>query len=397
MNTAAAESAAVRPAIKKSNPPLLDMLGVSWNLEAPVVDLAWDYSGNSMAFALGDGSLAVALGSWQRGPSLQPRPGGGGVSLVEAQEPPAPPRIAIVHEGSCLALAADPAGGFLSGGDDGRVVHMPLSGVGSVLAHLPDSWIDNVATSREGSRAWSCGRRVQRMQAHQTQDVDLPATVNVLAFDSTGRQLAMAHAGGVTVWQGVASRQHSASTSSLDQATSHDLRRLLWPGLHRTLAWSPDDHYLVTGMQENALHGWRMSDGGDIEMGGYEGQPRSLSFAGDGKYLATSGSMKLVCWRFDPPGMNKAPDECGIASLVPVTRVACHPSQAVVATGYQNGAVLLCHPGSDAALFIKASGGGAVTALAWSGEGTRLAFGTQDGVLGWLTLPSTLFRTNSPY
>ena len=393
MNTPFAE-AAVRTAPKKGNPPLLEMLGVSWNLDAPVVDLAWDHSGSSMAFALGDGTLAVALGSWQRGPSLQPRPGGG-VTLVEAQEPPVPPRKAVVHQGSCLALAADPAGGFLSGGDDGRVVHMPLSGDGTVLAHVPDAWIDNIATSREGVRAWSCGRHAHRMQAHQIQDIDLPATVNALAFDSKGQQLAMAHAGGVTVWQGATSKSPSASERGLSKTSFQEPRRLLWPGLHRALVWSPDDRYLVTGMQENALHGWRMSDGGDIEMGGYEGQPLSLSFAGDGKYLATSGSMKLVCWRFDPPTLSKSPDECGIASLLPVSRVACHPSQAVVATGYQNGAVLLYQPGNDAALFIKASGGGAVTALAWSGEGTRLAFGTQDGVLGWLSLPPALFRTNS--
>jgi WD40 repeat protein len=323
------------------------------------------------------------LGSWQRGPLLQARPGGG-VTLQAAEDAPVPPRRAIVHQGSCLALAADPAGGFLSGGDDGRVVHMPISGNGSVLAHLPDAWIDNVATSREGIRAWSSGRRVQRMQANQIRSIELPVTINALAFDSTGKRLAMAHAGGVTLWQ-------DTPAKAQDEA---DLRRLEWSGLHRALAWSPDDRYLVTGMQENALHGWRVADGSDIEMGGYEGQPRSLSFASDGRYLATSGSMRPVCWRFDPPGRNEMPEQCGMASQIPVTRVACHPHQAVVATGYHNGAVLLCQPGSDTALFIKASGNGAVTALAWSGDGGRLAFGTQDGAFGWLSLPDVLFRAS---
>jgi WD40 repeat protein len=388
------EETATRAAAKQLNPPLLDILGVSWNLEAPVVDLAWDHAGGSMAFSLGDGTLAVVLGSWQRGPRLQPRPGGG-VALVEAEEPAVPPRKAVVHEGSCLALAADPAGGFLSGGDDGRVVHMPLSGDGAVLAHLPDAWIDNVATSPEGIRAWSSGRRVQRMQANETREMELPATVNALAFDSKGQCLAMAHAGGVTLWRDAQPGLRGGADGHFTAAASAGLRHLAWPGLHRALAWSPDDRYLVTGMQENALHGWRLSDGGDIEMGGYAGQPRSLSFAGDGRFLATSGSTRLVCWRFDPPGRDGAPDESGIASRVPVTRVACHPSQAVVATGYHNGAVLLCQPGSHDALFVKASGNGAVTALAWSSDGSRLAFGTQEGTLGWLSLPVELFRTKS--
>jgi hypothetical protein len=393
MNTSYSENVAPRATTKQGNPPLLDMLGVSWNLEAPVVDLAWDHANASMAFALGDGSLAVVLGGWQRGPRLEGRPGGG-VTLQAAEDAPVPPRRAIVHQGSCLALAADPAGGFLSGGDDGRVVHMPISGNGAVLAHLPDSWIDNVATSREGVRAWSAGRRVQRMQANQIRSIELPVTINALAFDSIGKRLAMAHAGGVTLWQDTSQKTLGGTDRELTDGDPSDRQRLEWPGLHRALAWSPDDRYLVTGMQENALHGWRVADGSDIEMGGYEGQPRSLSFASDGRYLATSGSMRPVCWRFDPPGRSETPELCGMASQIPVTRVACHPNQAVVATGYHNGAVLLCQPGSNTALFIKASGDGAVTALAWSGEGSRLAFGTQDGAFGWLSLPDLLFRTS---
>jgi hypothetical protein len=391
MNTSYSEkvapSTSAHATTRQGNPPLLDMLGVSWNLEAPVVDVAWDHAGASMAFALGDGSLAVVLGSWQRGPRLEARPGGG-VTLHAAEDAPVPPRRAIVHDGACLALAADPAGGFLSGGDDGRVVHMPISGNGAVLAHLPGAWIDNVVTSREGVRAWSSGRRVQRMQANQLRSVELPVSVNALAFDSAGKQLAMAHAGGVTLWQ----QRNDTPANAQDEEA--DLRRLEWSGLHRTLAWSPDDRYLVTGMQENALHGWRVADAADIEMGGYEGQPRSLSFASDGRYLATSGSMRPVCWRFDPPGRSEAPEQCGTASQTPVTRVACHPHQAVVATGYHNGALLLCQPGSDSALFVKTSGDGAVTALAWSGDGSRLAFGTQNGAFGWLSLPDLLFRSS---
>jgi cyanophycinase-like exopeptidase len=35
---------------------------------------------------------------------------------------------AACHEGGCLSLVADADGGFLSGGDDGRLVHVPRSG-----------------------------------------------------------------------------------------------------------------------------------------------------------------------------------------------------------------------------------------------------------------------------
>ena len=57
--------------------------------------------------------------------------------------------------------------------------------------------------------------------------------------------------------------------------------------------------------------------------------------------------------------------------------------------------MVLCQPGNHEALFIKGSGGGAVNALTWSGDGSRLAFGTQDGALGWLGLPEALFRSRA--
>ena len=358
-------------------PPLINALGVSWELGVPVVAAAWDVDGTSVGFALGDGHLAVADTQWPGGPRVEPK-SGGGVSLVAAEAPAPRPLRAACHPGSCLCIAADARGGFLTGGDDGRVVLVPKVGDPAVLAHEPGVWIDSVAVSRDGVRAYGFGRRVQRWQGDRSESIELPAPATSLGFSPDGRCLAIAHSGGVTLW-----------------SAAGELRRLAWNGYHRALAWSPDGRYLVTGMQENGLHGWRVADGGDIEMGGYPGQPLSLSFAHDGRYLATSGGTRPVCWRIDTPGTTEQPIECAMASKTPVTCVCCHPRQSLIAAGYQNGAVVLCQPGNDEALFIKGSGGGAVNALVWSGDGSRLAFGTQGGVLGWLGMPAALFRSRA--
>ena len=353
---------------------LIDLLGACWESDAAVVEVVWDRSGQCAGFALGDGTLALATGVWEGGPRLEPRERGG-VEFVQAQAPPAPLTRFAVHEGACLALTADPAGGFLSGGDDGRLVHLLLDGASELIAYEAGAWIDRVAASPASGRAYACGRRVHWL-GPKPACLMLTGSATAMAFDPAGARLAISHQGGVTLWAAHTLRERS----------------LKWPGYHRNVAWSPDGRYLVTGMEENALHGWRLPDGADIEMGGYPGQPRSLSFSADGRFLATSGGMRAVCWRFDPPGANEEPHESGLAGKTPVSVVVCHPVHPLIAVGYHSGAVLLCQPGSSDLLFIKGAGSSPVSAMAWSPDGRRLALGTEAGELALVFLPDELFR-----
>ena len=360
------------------NPPLLDVLGVQWDLKAPIVAVDWGPDGRTAAYAMGDGRVALADARWPEGPRLEPR-SGGGVSLVTARSPATAPTVVACHGGSCHALAVDPTGGFVTGGDDGRVVRVRPGAEPEELARVPGLWIDAVACGRGGDVVYAAGKRIARRRASGTDEIELPASATALAFAPDGRTLGISHSGGVTLW-------HEAGLP----------RGLRWPGFHRAIAWSPDGAYVVTGMQENALHGWRVQDGGDMEMAGYPGQPLSLSFTPDGSQLATSGGLRPVCWDFARPGASQGPRECGIQSKAPVTCVACHPRFHVLAAGYHSGAVTLCQPDSDSFLLIKGAGGGAPTALAWSPDGERLAFGTQDGWLGWIELPDPVFRNHRP-
>ncbi|TIW26158.1 MAG: WD40 repeat domain-containing protein, partial [Mesorhizobium sp.] len=59
-----------------------------------------------------------------------------------------------------------------------------------------------------------------------------------------------------------------------------------WAGAHTGITFSPDGAFLVTTMQENALHGWKLADGKHMRMSGYPGKVKSLSWSAKGKWLA---------------------------------------------------------------------------------------------------------------
>ena len=103
--------------------------------------------------------------------------------------------------------------------------------------------------------------------------------------------------------------------------------------------------------------------------------------------------MQVLCWGLEP--FHERPVPCGFTARVPISAVAWHPDRELIAGGTGQGAVTLSEPGGKDALHIRGEGGGAVSVLAWSGDGSRLAIGTREGDLGVLPLPDALFRPRS--
>ena len=66
--------------------------------------------------------------------------------------------------------------------------------------------------------------------------------------------------------------------------------------------------------------------------------------------------------------------------------VSCHPKQGLTAVGFADGMVLLVRNDDGAEILAKRPGDAPVTALAWSPDGTLLAFGTESGEAGMLDL-----------
>jgi WD40 repeat protein len=286
------------------------------------------------------------------------------------------------HDDATILVAASDHRRMITGGDDGRVVETLPDGSVRELGNENGKWIDAVTLRDDGSTAWSLSKTVRaRDPKGVVKSFEAASSVRGLAFMPKGYRLALAHYNGVSLW--------FPNIAGVPDT-------LTWAGSHLDVTVSRDGAFIVTSMQENALHGWRVSDKKDMRMTGYPTKTRSFSWSNDGQWLATSGADACVVWPFqskDGP-MGQAPRECGVREPK-VTRVAFHPGSPVIAMGYDDGWILLCRINDGAELLVRQREGDgkggrirpAISALSWDKDGKRLLFGAENGEAGLLTLP----------
>lgn len=329
---------------------ILDTRGVQRHLDAYVVAAAFDRGSRHAAFALGDGTVRL-------------------VSLANREEW----QQVAAHDGGTLALAPDcAAGGFVSGGDDGCLRRIGADGSVTDIATYGSKWVEHVAShpgdKGRGLLACAVGKNAHVLDGagNALKVLEHPSSVTGLAFDARGKRIAASHYNGATLW--------------FVGSKSDNPRRLEWKGSHIGIAIHPELAAVVTAMQENSLHGWRLSDGQHMRMGGYPAKPRSLSFTRNGKWLASSGADSVILWPFSGAGpMGKQATELAGGGNALCTMVACHPQQEAVAAGFSDGMVVIADIESGRVLPVAAPGRGPISALAWSFDGTHLAFGAETG------------------
>ncbi len=329
---------------------LLEERGVHHTLDAFVTGVSFDRAAKHAAFALGDGTLRL-------------------VTLADAADW----RSVAAHDGGVLALAPDCAPtGFVSGGDDGKLQHVAPDGTIATIADFGGKWVDHLATHADakgrGLLAAAVGKYVHLFdeRGQKLKQFAHPSTVTGIAFDAKGKRVAASHYNGASLWF-VASKSDAP-------------RVLEWKGSHTSIAINPAGDHVVTAMQENALHGWRLTDSQHMRMSGYPGKSKFIAFTKSGKWLASSGAEGIVLWPFTGGGpMGKQPLEMASGDQALCTAIATHPQHDVCAAGFDDGLVVLADINSGRVLPAAAPGRGSVSALAWSPDGTWLGFGTDTG------------------
>ncbi len=340
---------------------MLRLRGVSFDCDAFVTSLAFTRASKFGVFALGSGSLLVLDLSTK--------------TWTETK----------TTDGAILTVAADfDSNGILAGGDDGSLVRLEPGGVSQLvqIGKFPTKWVEHVTSipdKKNAIRVVAVGKTVHLLgpDGATLRTLDHSSTVTGLVLDAKMRRIGTSHYNGASIWFVRA------------EQTKPQLHE--WKGSHIGIAIHPAFTAVVTGMQENALHGWRMPDGQHMRMSGYSAKPQSIGFSASGRWLASSGAESIILWPFFGGGpMGKAPVELAGRNQAIVRHIACHPGNEVVAAGFSDGMVVVADIVRERILPIASPGRGSVSALGWSPDGSMLGFGTEAGFAAVVDFTSRL-------
>ncbi len=355
-------------------PSLLDLIGRSWTLPGGVTQACFNREGGAVAFA-GGGRLAIATVADPERPEARMRRAAdtGRQTILPRKNPVRP---AAEAEGVTGPVAPWGAKSFLAGGAGGGLVSVtpraqavpvaaPLDGPALAIARDPSS-----AAVAVGDATGLVILPDDAGEAPRRHDLGQPVTALAYAPDGL---LAIGDAEGVALW-----------------VDGMMIQRLPLDHAPAAFAWSHDGGWLAVGFREPGMALLRPANGFVDLNPDYPAPVASFGWSRPAGAFATSGAYRVVVWTLTPDGLGD-PVEAGRPGLVAVDRVAASPDRPLLAAGYSNGLVCLDRIGSREEMLLRPSGG-AITALAWSPDGTHLAFGDAEGQATLVAFPPDLFK-----
>jgi WD40 repeat protein len=236
------------------------------------------------------------------------------------------------HDDGVLRVSISPDGqNFATCGQDS--VAKVWARDGSLICELPEcggSWVEHVGWAPVGGRlATAAGRKI-RIWTDQgeplVQSEQFASSITGLAWRSDGTGVAGCCYGGVHILPLVAGAKP---------------RHLAWKGSLISVSWSPDTKVIACGSQDKSVHFWRLSSGRDSQMSGFPFKPQALAWARDSKQLATSGDATISVWDFRGKGPEGTRPRSLRGHRSVCTRLVFAPKQDTLASGSQDGSVLL--------------------------------------------------------
>lgn len=336
-------------------------------LDDYAIDLAWSSDGATLAAASAAGPVTLFVAA--DGAKRHELPG---------------------HEGgtNCLAWRPAPDGAnpttamLATGGQDGAVKFWDAAaGQHTATAKLGAAWVEYLAwvagaTTTGGGQGShrplhlfaAAGRSLAALKADATVAYTFkpaPKTISALAAPPGGGAVAVAHFGGVVLWDA-------------DDFVAQ--KELTYGNGIQALVWSPDNKWLVSGNQDPSVHLWIPETDTELHMSGYEGKVKFLSFDRTSRWLATSGGKDACIWDCAGAGP-EGREPAMLPHDAPVCAVKFQNLHGLLATASADGVVHLWSPERRQPLRATVKMPSAATQLAWSPDDRFLAIGTEKGAV----------------
>ncbi|GMG83123.1 hypothetical protein LNKW23_23360 [Paralimibaculum aggregatum] len=294
--------------------------------------------------------------------------------------PPAPPAPADGIAGAVTAIAPFGAREIAAGTADGQLYRVTPRGQAVRLAPaLPgevvalDGRAGLLAAAAEATALVLAGEAEPLRLAHEH-------ALGAAALSPCGGWLACGHMAGITL--------HRLDGSA-------ERREIGFPGGPTALAWSPDGTWLAAPLGAGGVQLTRPEDGRTAHIARFPAPVRDTVWSGAAGALVTSGAFRVSAWTMDPPPLDgdmSGALATGRPGLVPVAAVTAHPGRDLVAAGYDSGLTVIAQLGQRDELMLRPDTGGAVTVLAWSPDGDRLALGDSAGQAAIAEFPPQMFK-----
>ena len=326
-------------------------------LDDYAIDLAWSPDGSTLAAASAAGP--VTLFGAAEGGVRHALPG---------------------HESGTNVLAWSPSGAVLAtGGQDGAVKFWdPVSGQHAASAALGRGGVEHLGwrpadPSGHAVLAAAIGRKLTFLLADGSMAhaaADLPKTISALRWKPAAGVaaepvLALAYFGGVQLLAGADFRLQ---------------KEFPYGNGIQALVRAPDRKWLVSGNQDPSVHLGIPARDEELQMSGYEGKVRHLSFDHTSRWLATSGGRDACIWDCSGAGPDGREPKM-LPHDQPVCAVAFQHGHGLLATAATNGTVNLWSPERKQPLRATVQMPSAPTRLAWSPDDRQLAIGSEKGVV----------------